>query len=101
MAHRTVATVEAAKALAPTVGAEDRPPYLRFPLGRVRGVVPVAQVVLTQRPIDADLVTCHVGTEFAVGEVNVGQRAAMGHDRQLGRGHQDRRLRSESTAMRV
>jgi hypothetical protein len=42
-----------------------------------RNVLEWRQVILTQRPIDADLMTCYVGTEFAVGEVNVGQRPAI------------------------
>ena len=36
--------------------------------------------MLAQRPVDADLVTHHVGAELAVGEIDAGQRTVVTDD---------------------
>lgn len=69
---------------------EDRPPDLRLPLVRIRRIEESAQIVLTERPVDTDLMLHHVGAERAVREVHIDQRAVMTDDRQFYLGNHER-----------
>src|SRR5579863_2173813 len=73
------------------VGAEDGPANLGPPFRLVRRVAGAAQVVLAQRPVDADLVRGGVRAELGVAEVRVGERAVVADDSEFGRGNHQRR----------
>src|SRR5579862_6354604 len=73
------------------VGAEDGPANLGPPFRLVRRVAGAAQVVLAERPVDADLVRGGVRAELGVTEVRVGERAVVADDSEFGRRDHQRR----------
>ena len=73
--------------------------HLGLPFVGVIGVEKADEVVLARRALDADLAPHHMGAELAVGEVAVGKRAAMEHDRELG--WDDRTFNASDRAGRI
>src|SRR5580693_159264 len=73
------------------VGTEDGPANLGPPFRLVRRVAGAAQVVLAERPVDADLVRGGVRAELGVAEVRVGERAVVADDSEFGRRDHQRR----------
>src|ERR1700722_9119162 len=73
------------------VGTEDGPANLGPPFRLVRRVAGAAQVVLAERPVDADLVRGGVRAELGVTEVRVGKRAVVADDSEFGRRDDQRR----------
>src|ERR1700730_3976343 len=65
-------------------GTEDRPADLGAPLSLVGRVMPGHDVVLTDRPVDGQLMPGHVVGERAVGPVDSLVRAAVHDDGQFG-----------------